>query len=191
MRSLTNLIKWLFIFIFSACVVQCIRHRAPYINRTKVIRESYLKLQESETNIYHQKTREFLNHIKYYLGTPYQYGGTTRQGMDCSGLVTVVYRESFNLKLPHNAHQIYRECQKISHQQLKLGDLVFFRVAKSKKIDHVGIYLVKNYFVHASVSHGVVVSELTEKYYRSRFAGAGRVIDFGANFIDNRKSINN
>ncbi len=161
-------------------------YRTPYVDRKKVIRESHLKMRESEQNIYREQPRKFLNHIKYYLGTPYQYGGKSRQGMDCSGFVTVIYWESFDIELPHNAQQIYRECQKILPQQLKLGDLVFFRVAKSKKIDHVGIYLVKDYFVHASVNHGVVVSELTEKYYCSRFVGAGRVIDFGTNFSDER-----
>jgi len=177
MYRLEHLIILPLTVIISAYLVQCTGYRVPYVNRTKVVREPHLKLPESEQNIYHEKTREFLNHIKYYLGTPYQYGGQSRQGMDCSGFVTVIYQESFDIELPHNAHQIYRKCQKIASQRLRLGDLVFFRVAKSRKIDHVGIYLAKNYFVHATVSRGVVVSELTEKYYRSRFAGAGRVID--------------
>ena len=175
------------ISIISLCVLQCIQPGASYVDSRKIARESHLKLRERQDNNYTEKTREFLNHIKYYLGTPYQYGGNSLQGMDCSGFVSVVFRESFEIEIPHNASQIYRQCQKLAPRELNLGDLVFFRTAKTKKIDHVGIYLVKNYFVHSSVSHGVVVSELTDKYYRSRFAGAGRIIDLGEIPFDNNK----
>lgn len=175
------------ISIFSLGVLQCLQPRASYIDMRKVARESQLNLPEAQNNNYPEKIKVFLNQIKYYLGTPYQYGGNSRQGMDCSGFVSVVFRESFDIELPHSASQIYRKCQKVAPQELNLGDLVFFRTSRSKKINHVGIYLVQNYFVHASVSYGVVVSELTAKYYRSRFAGAGRIINLGKISFDNSK----
>jgi cell wall-associated NlpC family hydrolase len=175
------------ISIFSLGILQCLQPRSSYIDRRRAARESHLNLQRDQNNNYPEKIKVFLNQIKYYLGTMYKYGGNSRQGMDCSGFVSVVFRESFDVALPHNASQIHRKCQKIAPRELNLGDLVFFRTAKTKKIDHVGIYLVKNYFVHASVSHGVVVSELTAQYYRSRFAGAGRIINLGKISFNNRK----
>ncbi len=125
----------------------------------------------------------FLNHIKVYLGTPYQHGGYSNEGMDCSGFVSTVFNECFKIELPHNAYQIYEGCQKIKRSELNLGDLVFF--SNRRKIDHVGIYLVKNYFVHASASYGVIVSELTDIYYRSRFWAAGRI--FNRNAVKKRE----
>ena len=187
MYNLKRLKILLVISIISLGIFQCLQPRASYIDRRKVARESRLILLRDQDKNYSEKTKEFLKNIKYYLGTPYQYGGSSRQGMDCSGFVSVIFKESFDIDLPHNAQQIYQKCQKLAPRELKLGDLIFFRVAKSKKIDHVGIYLVKNYFVHASVSYGVVVSELTEKYYRSRYAGAGRIVDFGTVRLDASK----
>ena len=187
MYRLKRLKIHLIISIFSLGILQCLQPRASYVDRRKAERRSHLKLKEDQNSNYPEKTRIFLKQIKYYLGTPYKYGGTSRQGMDCSGFVSVVFRESFDIELPHNASQIYRKSQKIAPREFNLGDLVFFRTAKTRKIDHVGIYLVKNYFVHASLSHGVVVSELTDKYYRSRFAGGGRIINLGKISFDNRK----
>lgn len=184
MHKLNRLTVWLFISIIAGSAFQCLNPRGTIINRRPAVRQSRLPHQPGEKNDYHLKIREFLNNIKYYIGTPYHYGGDSRQGMDCSGFVTVIFKQSFDIDLPHSAHQIYKDCQKIAPNELHLGDLVFFRMTKTKKIDHVGIYLVKNYFVHASSSYGVVVSELTEKYYRSRFAGAGRIINLEAARFD-------
>lgn len=188
MPGLKPLTLVLFISVITASCLQCMQYRVNLVNRQKSVQQSYEGMSESEKNNYHAIVRQFLNHIKYYLGTPYQYGGNSRQGMDCSGFVSQIFRESFNIELPHNALQIYQQCQKISPQEMNLGDLVFFRVSQKRKIDHVGIYLVKSYFVHASVSDGVVVSELTDKYYRSRFAGAGRIIDLRAISYNNSKT---
>jgi cell wall-associated NlpC family hydrolase len=148
-------------------------------DRQKVLQDSQSRLEQETSNNRDVTTQKFSNQIKFYLGTPYKYGGDSRNGMDCSGFVSTIFFECFNIELPHNTFQIYQDCQEIPEQELKLGDLVFFR--NHRKIDHVGIYLVKDYFVHASVSHGVIVSQLSEKYYRSRYCAAGRIIDFKLN----------
>jgi len=155
-------------------VVSCTTFYRPPIDRQNPPRKSQKVLKPAVRESRDALIKKFLNHIKVYLGTPYQFGGCSREGMDCSGFVSTVFNECFNLELPHNAYQIYDNCQKINKSELTLGDLVFF--SNRQTIDHVGIYLVKNYFVHASVSHGVIVSELTEQYYRSRYAAVGRIV---------------
>ena len=145
-------------------------------DRQKVLQNSQSRLEQETLNNSDTITLKFLNQIKFYLGTPYKFGGDSRNGMDCSGFIATIFFECFNIELPHNAYQIFQNCQEIPGQKLNLGDLVFFR--NHGKIDHVGIYLVKDYFVHASVSYGVIVSQLSEKYYRSRYFAAGRIVDF-------------
>ena len=69
-----------------------------------------------------------------------------------------------------------KNCEKISKENLMEGDLVFFKTSKKRqRINHVGLYLKNNKFLHSSVKKGVIISDLTEPYYRNCFVGAGRV----------------
>src|ERR1700724_1290136 len=109
-----------------------------------------------------------------YLGTPYRRGGTTRRGLDCSGLVGAVYGEQ-GLDLPRTAAQQFSEGVAVAATELRPGDLVFFRDTYKRGISHVGIYIGDGRFLHAAGRrHGVIVSELSRLYYRSRYAGARR-----------------
>jgi probable lipoprotein NlpC len=110
---------------------------------------------KKNTKFDNKSVRDIINTARDYTGTPYKYGGTTRSGMDCSGLVTV----AFNSDL---------------HQ----GDLVFFITGKEDKISHVGIVTdVKSkneiYFIHAADS-GVKEDNLFTKYYQKTFTKAMR-----------------
>lgn len=158
---------WLFI--------NCTTYYHPRMDRQPTVRKSPAVLKPEGREHRDILVKKLLSHIKAYLGTPYQFGGDSRKGMDCSGFVATVFKESFQIELPHNAKQLYENCQKIGKSELNFGDLVFF--SNRHTIDHVGIYLAKNYFVHASVSYGVIVSSSTEKYYRTRYAAAGRIVD--------------
>lgn len=112
------------------------------------------------------------------IGAVYRPGGVDpRSGMDCSGFVRYVYQEVVGLTLPHNAAAISKTSTVISKNELKPGDLVFFKTVK-KAFSHVGIYLGNNQFVHASSSRtGVVmVSNLEGSYWSNHFAGARRVL---------------
>ncbi len=109
-----------------------------------------------------------------YLGTPYRRGGTTRRGVDCSGLVGAVYGEQ-GLDLPRTAAQQFAEGAAVAVSDLRPGDLVFFRDTYKRGISHVGIYVGDGRFLHAANRrHGVIVSELSRPYYRLRYAGARR-----------------
>lgn len=109
-----------------------------------------------------------------YLGTPYRRGGTTRHGVDCSGLVGAVYGEQ-GLDMPRTAAQQFAEGMAVAARDLRPGDLVFFRDTYKRGISHVGIYIGDGRFLHAAGRrHGVIVSELSRPYYRIRYAGARR-----------------
>ena len=109
-----------------------------------------------------------------YLGTPYRRGGTTRRGVDCSGLVGAVYGEQ-GLDLPRTAAQQFGEGVAVAASDLRPGDLVFFRDTYKRGISHVGIYIGDGRFLHAAGRrHGVIVSDLSRPYYRIRYAGARR-----------------
>ena len=112
-----------------------------------------------------------------WLGVPYRYGGNTKAGSDCSGFVWQVYRRVYGKNLERSSDdQAKKDVHKVGKGGLKPGDLVFFRTSqKSKKIDHVGIFLKDGYFVHASTSKGVIVSSLNEDYYKRTWQKGGRV----------------
>jgi lipoprotein Spr len=116
--------------------------------------------------------KKLANSLADWIGTSYRYGGDSKAGTDCSGMVMAVYAEVYQLKLEHNAERQKVLSRKIREGDQKQGDLVFFSIS-SKKTDHVGIYLWDGYFVHASSKKGVIVSRLSEPYYRKTFTGAG------------------
>lgn len=112
-----------------------------------------------------------------WIGTPYRYGGTTKKGVDCSGLTMSIYRTVYRKKLSRNSEeQRDKDCQRVLKRNLREGDLVFFHNGKKKRrASHVGIYLKDSRFIHASTSVGVVVSSLNERYYSSHWLQGGRV----------------
>lgn len=116
--------------------------------------------------------------VEKWLGVPYKYGGQTKSGTDCSGLVVEVYKDVYGKKLYRSSYEIYeKNCKQIKKNDLKEGDLVFFITSKTgKRINHVGIYLNDNKFVHSTTSRGVIISDLSEAYYEKYFYRAGRVL---------------
>ena len=113
-----------------------------------------------------------------YLGVPYRWGGNTRQGMDCSAWARAVFRETYGIELPRTTGQMYQLGRQVdSLALLRPGDLVFFgKTPKSGKVDHVGVYLGRRRFAHASVSRGGTVSSFDQPYYRRHYAGARRLL---------------
>jgi len=112
--------------------------------------------------------------VNEWLGTPYRYSGSSKRGVDCSGLVCLLYKDCYGKELTGCASDIYKNSQQISRSELQEGDLVFFKIRK-KQISHVGVYLGQNRFVHASLQNGVIVSTLDDPYYKKYFYRAGRI----------------
>jgi len=111
-----------------------------------------------------------------WIGVPYRYGGTTKRGVDCSGLAINIYKSVFDKRLKRSTTEQLRQTSKVSRGKLKEGDLVFFSSSKSKKqVGHVGIYLKDGKFIHASTSKGVIVSKLNEPYYKKHWMRGGRI----------------
>ena len=106
-------------------------------------------------------------------GTPYRYGGTSpSSGFDCSGLVHYSFLQH-GVNVPRTSLSQFKASRPIRINQLKPGDLVFFRT-KNIRVSHVGIYIGDNKFVHAPGSGKTVqVTSLDNRYYKKRFAGAG------------------
>jgi cell wall-associated NlpC family hydrolase len=110
-----------------------------------------------------------------YIGTPYRRGGSSRRGLDCSGLVGAVYSEA-GVELPRTAAEQFARGVPVAAANLQPGDLVFFRDTYKHGISHVGIYVGDDRFIHAAGRHqGVIVSDLSGRYYQLRFAGARRL----------------
>ena len=114
-----------------------------------------------------------------YTGTRYKYGGTTRKGMDCSGLLYVSFLEN-DVSLPRSSHQMADEGKRIKRSQVQKGDLLFFKTQRGKKkINHVGLVVdvaddeIK--FIHSTTSRGVIVSSLREGYWNYAFVKATRI----------------
>jgi cell wall-associated NlpC family hydrolase len=112
-----------------------------------------------------------------YLGTPYVWGGTTHSGIDCSALTQNSYGEN-EVKIPRVSKDQWKTGTPIEQPALRQGDLIFFDTL-GNGVSHVGMIVdpAKGpQFVHASSSHGVMLQDLSKKYYQARYLGARRVV---------------
>ena len=121
-----------------------------------------------------ETTQKLWQVFERYQGTPYQYGGMSGRGFDCSGFINTAYREGLNYRLPRTTGQMLQQGQPVAPDNIAPGDIVFFRI-KGKE-QHAGIYMGDNRFIHASSSVGVTESELNGYYWRNRLSSARRFL---------------
>ncbi len=109
-------------------------------------------------------------------GIPYKRGGISFDGLDCSGLVVLVFKTS-GIEVPRTAKEQFLKGKPVEMERLMPGDLVFFFTSRGALPHHVGVYIGDNLFVHASRSlKRVIVSSLDQSYFIKRFAGVRRFI---------------
>lgn len=110
-----------------------------------------------------------------YLGVPYEYGGTSKEGMDCSAFTARVYEEALGKAIPRSTEGQFQIGNDIKKEELQFGDLVFFNTT-GRTPSHVGIYIEDDLFAHASVTYGITFSSLESTYYKNRFVAARRIV---------------
>jgi probable lipoprotein NlpC len=133
------------------------------------------------TNARDEKVDRVIAAARTFIGTPYKYGGTTRSGMDCSGLLLNAFHE-IEVNLPRSSEDQSKIGVEVDMKDLAPGDLVFFATGKKKKkITHVGLVTEVNgkndvKFIHASSKVGVVEVNIYSEYYQRTFRGARRIL---------------
>lgn len=112
------------------------------------------------------------------IGIRYQRGGTDPEnGLDCSGLVRYVFKESWNKEMPRTSREMSQIGKKVDQKDLQPGDLVFYNTVR-RGFSHVGIYLGDNRFVHSPAAGGEVrIESMDLGYWKKRFNGARRISD--------------
>ncbi len=110
------------------------------------------------------------------IGVRYRFGGEGKSGFDCSGLVKSLFSK-FNIELPRSSREQYQQGEKVSRDDLQMGDLVFFSSGGSQPT-HVGIYVGNDRILHAArKARQVIVSDINKIWYKMRYLGARRVMD--------------
>ncbi|WP_044402389.1 C40 family peptidase [Lacinutrix sp. Hel_I_90] len=124
--------------------------------------------------------KDIIKNAEKYEGTRYKYGGTTKKGMDCSGLIYTAFKEE-NITIPRVSHAMATSGDWIDLKEVQKGDLLFFATKKNNRsVNHVGLVTaIKDddvEFIHATTSRGVITSKLKEKYWYFAFVQARRVL---------------
>jgi len=127
-----------------------------------------------------EKVDIVVSRARSYVGTPYKFGGTTVLGMDCSGLLMRSF-EAIDVYIPRTSKEQSKMGKKVMMEELKPGDLVFFKTMKRQgKVTHAGIVTDARkkdqiMFIHASSSQGVIEANLMSDYYQNAFTKARRL----------------
>jgi cell wall-associated NlpC family hydrolase len=119
--------------------------------------------------------RNVIQEARSLLGKGYKYGTSGPDTFDCSGLVMYVFNKA-SIKLPHNAAEQASCGVHVDKSDLEPGDVVFFSYYGGKSINHSGVYIGDNKFIHSSTNKGVITTSLSSDYYSSNYKGARRVI---------------
>jgi lipoprotein Spr len=169
---------------------------APVVEKSPVSKDIIIVRAEEKSNVSETETNDnttssnsgsYLglqlvnNAIQEFRGVRYRGGGTTKAGMDCSGMVYATFK-IFDITLPRSSHEMVKATKEVKLSEVQKGDLLFFRNSHNRKtINHVGIVTevteegeVK--FIHSSTSSGVIISSMNESYHSRTFVQAGRYI---------------
>ena len=165
----------LLIILMALCLSSCKSTKKYTASKT-----STKIINVTTTNRPTKEAKAIVKYAKSFNGTRYKYGGTTKRGMDCSGLIYTSFKQH-EIDLPRTTSDLKSAGDWIDLKEVNVGDLVFFATKKnSRKVNHVGIVTEVRTgnveFIHASSSKGVMVSSLAERYWYFAFVQARRVL---------------
>lgn len=160
-RKIICYVTYIAIFFLTSCGSLQERNLSTSSSETKRLKDTTLirKLLYSQYND--------------WQGVRYQKGGLNRSGIDCSGFVHLTFKSKLGMHLPRTTSMQAKLGKYINKSDLKAGDLVFFKTGSGSS--HVGIYLEKNRFLHASQKKGVTISRLDETYWNNNYWKSVRI----------------
>lgn len=118
------------------------------------------------------KAQKLWQVFERYRGSPYEYGGTSADGFDCSGFILTAYQEGLGKQLPRTTTQMLAHGDVVHPGEIQPGDVVFFQIGGKER--HAGIYMGGDRFIHASTSAGVIQSSISGYYWKGRLTEARR-----------------
>lgn len=171
--------KKIYAFIVILVLLSSCKSTKTATNKNRKTDTKTIGIKSSSTTI-SKKTEAIINEAKRYRGTTYKYGGTTKKGMDCSGLIYTSFGEH-GIIMPRTTKELSINGTWIDIKKVQEGDLVFFATKKnSRKVNHVGIVTDINdgvvSFIHSSSSRGVIISNLSERYWYFAYVQARRYL---------------
>lgn len=151
----------------------------PYVTDMKEDQVKPIEIttsEDEETASLSELRSKLIDHSKKYLGVPYQWGGASPEGFDCSGFTTYLLNEEANIKLDRRAVEQYKSAKKVKRKNVQPGDFAFFD--NGYGISHVGIIISTNHnsiqMIHASTSLGISIVDIYQSsYWSKRVAGFG------------------
>jgi probable lipoprotein NlpC len=153
--------------------------RWEYKQRERQLKKQHRRAARLARTRGNRNVQKVIQTARSYRGTPYRYGGTTRIGMDCSGLLCTSFK-AIDVDLPRTSHEQSQFGHNVRPKDIQPGDLVFFSESRfSNKISHVGLVTdVKSdeeiFFIHASTRLGVIEDNLFSDHYQKIFIKAVR-----------------
>ena len=147
---------------------------------TTTYKKTESKTVYSKSTSNHSKADYITDYAKQFQGVRYKWGGTTKSGMDCSGLIYESFK-SYYVSLPRISRDMAKKGTKIQLRKAHKGDLLFFKTGNRRNsINHVGLIVeIKDNnikFIHATSSKGVIISDLNETYWLKAFHQARRIL---------------
>lgn len=172
-NRMKNYLKSAVFAIFSLILTAC--SSSPHTNGSERVYSGGGKIVRGSLDDPIMVISNLSEHQREWHGTRYRLGGTTKKGVDCSGFMQLTFRELFGIMLPRTTSEQAKTGRQISKDELRTGDLVFFKTGRGPNGKHVGVYVKDGQFLHASTKGGVIYSDLSSPYWSRTFWQARRL----------------